>query len=57
MKECKTMTELSIRNANKRITEGMLGLIDNLPYYGVWFSIEELKLMFPPKPLDLNEVS
>ena len=57
MKECKTMTELSIHNANKRITEGMLGLIDNLPYYGVWFSIEELKLMFPPKPLDLNEVS
>ena len=57
MKECKTMTELSIRNANKRINKELLELICNPPYPEIWMSKGELQLIFPPKPLDLYEVS
>ena len=57
MKKCKTMTGSSIRNANKKIPEeGILGYLDYRNPV-LWFSKEELKLMFPPKPLDLDVVS
>jgi len=44
MKECKTMTELSIRNANKRICN------EDFLYRILKISKEEAKKMYPSKP-------